>query len=81
VFLSNLSSGVAGDLKAKFGLDKGAASNIVNSLLPTVMGKLVNKTNDPNDNSFNLKGILGELTGGQGKTCGIIGTLGSLFGR
>ena len=79
--MSSLSSGVAGDLMAKFGLDKGTASNIVNKLLPTVMSKLVNKTNDPNDKSFDLEGILGSLTGGQGKTGDILGTIGSLFGR
>jgi uncharacterized protein YidB (DUF937 family) len=79
--MNNLSSNVVGDLMAKFGLDRGAAGNIVNSLLPKVMGQLVHKTNDPNDNSFNLDGILGSLTGGGGKAGGILGTLGGLFKR
>jgi uncharacterized protein YidB (DUF937 family) len=79
--MNNLSSNVGGDLMAKFGLDKGAAANIVSSLLPKVMGQLVNKTNDPNDNSFDLDGIIGALSGGKGKTGGILGTLGNLFKR
>ena len=77
--VSNISSGVAGDLMQKFGLDSGTAGNIVQQLIPTVMGKLVNKTNDPNDSSFNLQGILGTLTGGQGGG-GILDTIKGFFG-
>lgn len=50
----------------KFGLDHGAASGIAASLIPTVLQKLVHKTNDPNDSSFSLGSILGSLTGGGG---------------
>ncbi len=38
-----------------------------------VMGKLVHKTNDPGDNSFDLSNILGSLTGG--------GNLGDVLGK
>jgi hypothetical protein len=79
--MNNLSSNVAGDLMAKFGLDKGAAGNIVNMLLPKVMGQLVKKTNDPKDNSFNIEGILGALAGGKGKAGGLLGQLGNLLKR
>lgn len=80
--MNNLSSNVAGDLMKKFGLDKGAASNIVSMLLPIVMSKLISKTNDPNDNSFNLDGIIGALAGGgTGKTGGLLGALKGILGR
>jgi uncharacterized protein YidB (DUF937 family) len=79
--MNNLSSGVTGDLMKKFGLDKGAAANIVNSLLPLVMSKLVSKTNDPKDNSFNLDGIIGALAGKQGAGKGILGSLKGLLGK
>ena len=79
--MNNLTSGVASDLMKKFGLDKGAASGIVSMLIPIVMSKLVNKTNDPNDNSFNLPGIIGALTGNQAKTGGLLGTLKGMLGR
>lgn len=75
--VNNLSSGVAGDLMKKFGLDSGAAGNIVQSLLPVVMNKLVNKTNDPGDSSFDLQGIIGSLTGGSG---GIGNMIKGIFG-
>lgn len=64
--VNNLSSGVAGDLMKKFGLDPAAAGGIVQNLLPVVLNKLVNKTNDPNDSSIDLQGIIGSLTGGKG---------------
>lgn len=62
----NIQSGYAQDLMHKFGLDHGKASQIAASLIPMVLQKFVHKTNDPNDNSFNLQGIIGHLTGGAG---------------
>lgn len=56
--------GVAGELMRKFGLDQGQAGNIASSLVPSVLQQMVHKTNDPNDSSFDIKGILGSLTGG-----------------
>jgi len=50
----------------KFGLDQGKAMGIASSLIPVVLQKLVHKTNDPNDGSFDLKNIIGSLTGGGG---------------
>lgn len=77
--VNQLSSNVAGDLMKKFGLDKGAANSIVSMLIPIVLSQLVKKTNDPRDNSFNLDGIIGALTGG--KTGGLLGTLKGMLGR
>ncbi len=62
----NIQSGFVQNLMQKFGLDHGKASGIAGSLIPIVLQKLVHKTNDPNDNSFNLQGIIGHLTGGAG---------------
>ncbi len=59
------------DLMKKFGIDNAQASSIVSSIIPTVMGKLVSKTNDKNDSSFSLDGIMSSL-GGSG--------LGSMLG-
>jgi hypothetical protein len=53
-------------LMSKFGIQSSAASGIAASLIPTVLGKLIHKTNDSNDSSFDLKGILGGLIGGGG---------------
>jgi len=76
--INNISSGVTGDLMKKFGLDSNVAGTLVKSLIPVVMGKLVNKTNDPKDSSFDLQDILGSLTGG--KSGGILGKLKGMFG-
>ncbi len=53
-------------LMQKFGLNSSQAGNIASSIIPMILGKLVHKTNDDNDSSFNLKDILGHLTGGGG---------------
>ncbi|MFY7706621.1 MAG: hypothetical protein ACOVQ5_00970 [Flavobacteriales bacterium] len=74
---NQISGNVAGQLMEKFGLDNGAAKGIVEKLIPVVMEKFVNKTNDPNDNSFDLGDIVKNL-GGSG---GIGGMLGGLFGK
>jgi len=79
--MNSLSSSVAGDLMKKFGLDKGAASSIVAMLLPIVMNKLIKKTNDPGDNSFNLDGIIGALAGKKGGLGGLLGSLKGLLGK
>lgn len=53
------------NLMHKFGLDQGAAGNIASGLLPKVLNNFVNKTNDPNDNSFDIQSILSKVTGGN----------------
>lgn len=60
-----LSGGFIQNLMDKFGLSHGDASGIAGNLVPQVLQKLVHKTNDPNDSSFDIQGILGSLTGGQ----------------
>jgi len=76
--VSNISSGVVGDLMKNFGFDSATAGSIVSQLIPVVMSKLTSKTNDPNDNSFNMSGILESLTGGGGG--GIFNMIKGIFG-
>ena len=76
--VSNISSGVVGDLMKNFGFDSATAGSIVSQLIPTVMSKLTSKTNDPNDNSFNMSGILESLVGGGGG--GILNMFKGFFG-
>lgn len=54
------------NLMHKFGINEGSASNIASGLLPNVLQNLVHKTNDPDDSSFDLQGILSKVTGGVG---------------
>lgn len=65
-----ISSGFIQNLMGKFGLGEGAASGIAASLIPTVLEKLVHKTNDPNDSSFNIQSIVGSLVGGGQQQAG-----------
>jgi len=56
------------NLMNKFGLGQGAASSIAASVIPIVLQKLVHKTNDPNDNSFNIQSIVTSLLAGTQQT-------------
>lgn len=52
-------------LQSRFGLNVQQAANIANNLIPTVLKRLVQKTADPADNSFNLQKIFNEVSGGK----------------
>lgn len=56
-------------LQNRFGLNVQQAANIANGLIPTVLGKLVQKTADPADKSFDLQKIFNEVS--EGKTNGL----------
>lgn len=75
----NVSSNLITTLMNKFGMDSSKAGGIASMLIPMVMSKLVSKTNDSNDSSFNIQGIFNSLSGN--KTSGMdIGSLVSQFG-
>lgn len=76
--ISNISNSVAGGLMEKFGLDEGQAGNIAKQLIPVVMDKFINKTNDPNDSSFDLNSIVGSLS--SGGASGLLNNVKNLFG-
>ncbi len=69
----NIQGGFVQNLMDKFGLDKNAAGGIASNLIPTVLNKLVHKTNDPNDSSFDLQGMLSKIGGGNLDIQGLIG--------
>ncbi len=69
--VSKISKNVAGDLSKKLGINSGAAADIVGKLIPVVLAKIKNRTNDPNDNEFNLDDIVGML----GKSGGFMNIL------
>lgn len=61
----NIQGGFVQSLTEKFGLDTGAANGVAGSLIPAVLQNFVQKTNDVNDNSFDLQGIVNNLSGGN----------------
>lgn len=73
---------LSGSLGEKFGLDSGTASGVAGSLIPKILGGLVNKANDPND-SFQISDLIGAISGGSGQTSGIMDAIskyGTQFG-
>ena len=75
--IGQIAGGVAQSLMNKFGIDQQQASGIAQNLIPQVMNSLANKTNDPNDNSFDMQGILGSLGGGAAGS--LLSGLGNMF--
>jgi Bacterial protein of unknown function (DUF937) len=75
--VSSIAQSVIGNIMSKFGLSNSAASGVVGSMLPSVLGGLINKTNDDNDSSVDMGGIMSVLSGG--KTSGI--DFGSLLSK
>lgn len=60
----------AGKLMNKFGLNNNQANNLSGNLIPNVLGSLINKTNDPNDQGFSLENLLGSITGNKSAVSG-----------
>ena len=56
-------SNIAANFASRFGVSQQTARTIAMSLIPSVMGQFVNKTNDPNDRDFDLQDMLRGLTG------------------
>jgi hypothetical protein len=74
--VGNLTSNVTNSLMDKLGVSNPVAKQIAASLVPVVIGKLVNRTNDPNDNGFDINSIFGSLTGGKSDQFNLGGLLG-----
>jgi hypothetical protein len=55
----------AGKLMSKYNIGGGQANNVASNLIPNVISNLISKTNDPNNSSFSLEGLLNSITGGK----------------
>jgi hypothetical protein len=62
--VSNIISSFTNKLTNNHGIPGNQASGIANSLIPTVISSLVNRTNDPNNSSFDINSLIGSLSGG-----------------
>jgi Bacterial protein of unknown function (DUF937) len=67
--VAGIAQNIIGSIMSKFGLSNGAASGVVANMLPSVLGGLINKSNDPADSSVDIGSIMNVLSGG--KTSGI----------
>jgi hypothetical protein len=77
--VTNMSDNIATNLMSKFGIGSEQAGGIVKMILPQVINSLISKTNDPNDNSFDVQSIIGSLMGGGEGLGGLLGGLKKLF--
>ncbi|MEP6711235.1 MAG: DUF937 domain-containing protein [Ferruginibacter sp.] len=68
------------NLMSKFGLNGRQAGGIASALLPMVLSKLVHKTNDPADGSFNIQNIFNSLSGNGTSGLDIQGILSKFTG-
>lgn len=55
----------AGKLMSKFNLGGNQANSVASNLIPSVISNLISKTNDPNNSTFSLEGLLNSITGGK----------------
>lgn len=71
---------LVGSLMKKFGIDNPIATSIASSIVPNILNKMISRTNDPNDNGFDINGIIGALTGGSAQQGGGVNLPGAQSG-
>ena len=64
--MSNIISSFTNKLTSNHGIGADQASGVANNLIPGVISSLINKTNDPNNSSFDIGSIINSLSGGGG---------------
>lgn len=62
--VAGIAQNAIGSLMEKFGISNSAAGNIIAQVLPGVLGSMISKTSNPNDDSMDFGGIMGSLLGG-----------------
>jgi hypothetical protein len=80
--VSNIINSFTNKLTSNHGIAPDQAGGIASSLIPSVLSSLVNRTNDPNNSSFNIGSIISSLTGGGNAQAGAGGLdIGSLVSK
>lgn len=63
--VGNIINNFTNKLTNNHGIPGSQASSIATSLITGVIGKLIHRSNDPNNSSFDIGSIIGSLTGGS----------------
>lgn len=74
--VSRISTGVAGDLVKKLGIDNAAALGIVNKIIPSIINRIRSKAKDPNDNEFSIENLMNSF----GKGSNLLDSVKNIFG-
>jgi len=75
----NIQGGFLDNITSKLGINKNVAIGLASTLIPIVISKLVKRTNDPSNSSFDIGSIISSLTGGNGNAGG--GGIGNLISQ
>lgn len=70
--VSEITDKLSESLGEKFGLDGAAASGVASSLIPKVLGALINGAKDPNNNSIQMNDIIAAISGGSANSGGLM---------
>ena len=79
--VQKLTEQLTGSLGEKFGLNNEIASGVASSLIPQILGSLVNKAKDPNESSFQITDIIAAVSGNSGQNSGIMDTISKYGGQ
>lgn len=88
--INSMVTSVTSSLTTKFGISDQVAQSIANNLVPTVIGQVIKKANDPHDIDFDLQQMMRSMTGNSGLDIsgmlgqnpkGAIGSIGNVFGK
>ena len=69
------------NLGEKFGINSETASGVAESLIPQILGSLVNKAKDPNDSSFQLSDVIAAISGDSTQNPGIMDAISKYGGQ
>lgn len=68
------------DKLAGLGINSTIAKSIAAAVIPMIISKFTQKTNDPNDSSFNIQDVLGKLAGGADGKFDLTDVMGMITG-
>ena len=79
--VQKLTEQLTGNLGEKFGINSKTASSVARNLIPQILGSLVNKAKDPNDNSFQISDIIAMISADNTQNLGIIDAISKYGGQ
>jgi hypothetical protein len=79
--IKKLTEQLTGSLGEKFGINNETASGVAGSLIPQILGSLVNKAKDPNDSSFQISDVIAAISGDSAQNSGLMEAISKYGGQ